>query len=96
LKSGAPSSANVEILGGDRRAVAAGGQHDPPEPGPDIRQVRGESEDRHDLGRDRDDEARLAGVAVLFDAQADDDLAQGAVADVDHAWPQHGAGVDPG
>jgi len=86
---------HLEVLGGDDGAIVTGGQHDPAESGSEILEVGGEGEDRHDLGRDRDDEAGLAGVAVLPGAQADHDLAQRAVADVEHPWPHHRPGVDP-
>ena len=85
---------DLEVLGRDRGAVLARREHDPAEPGPEVREVAREGEDRHDLGCDRDHELGLARVAVLLAAQADHDLAQRAVADVQDARPQHPVGVD--
>ena len=85
---------DLEVLGGDRRPVAAGREHDPAEPRPEVVDVGREGEDRHDLGADRDHVLGGARVAVLGAAQPDDDLAQRPVADVDDARPQDPVLVD--
>ena len=94
LSSTAIEPATLQVLGGDRGAVLPGGQDDPAEPGAEVLEVRGQGEDRHDLGRDGDHELGLARVAVVLAAQAHHDVAQGAVADVEHARPEHVVGVD--
>ena len=86
---------DVEVLGGDRLAVGRRRQDDPAEPGAQVEQVGGEGEDRHHLGADRDDVLGLARDAVLAPAEADDDVAQRAVADVDDARPEDPVRVDP-
>ena len=85
---------DAEVLGRDRAAVARRGEDHPAEPRPEVGQVGGEGQDRHDLGRDGDDELGLARVAVLAPAEADDDLAQRPVADVEHARPEDVQRVD--
>ena len=85
---------DLQVLGGDRLPVARRGQDHPAEPGAQVRQVRGQREDRHDLRGDRDDELGLAGVAVLATAEPDDDLPQRAIADVEHARPEDPELVD--
>ena len=79
------------MIGRPSRVVA---EDHPPEPRPEVRQVRGEGEHGHDLGRDRDHELGLARVAVLAPAEPDDDLAQRAVADVEDARPEDVQRVD--
>ncbi len=86
--------ATLEVLGGDRRPVGRRGQDDPPEPGAQVEQVGGEGEDRHDLRADGDDELGLARDAVLAPAEADDDVAQRPIADVDDARPEDPVRVD--
>ena len=86
--------ATPEVLGGDRLAVGRRRQDDPPEPGAQVEQVGREGEDRHDLGADRDHELGLARDAVLAPAEADDDVAQRPVADVDDARPEDPVRVD--
>ena len=60
----------------------------------EVMQVGCEAEDRHDLGGDHDVEARLARVAVAGSAQPDHDVAQCAVAHVQHAAPRDPSHVD--
>ena len=85
---------DVEVLGGDRLAVGRRRQDDPAEPGAQVEQVGGEGEDRHHLGADGDDVLGLARDAVLAPAEADDDVAQRPVADVDDARPEDPVRVD--
>ena len=69
-------------------------EDDPAEPRAQVVQVGGEGEDRHDLGADGDDELGLARDAVLAPAEADDDVAQRPVADVEDARPEDPVRVD--
>ena len=64
------------------------------EPPLQIGEIRGEAEDRHDLGRHGDVEAGLAREAVGDAAERGDDLAQRPVVHVDDAAPRDAAGVD--
>ena len=59
-----------------------------------VVEVRGEAEDRHDLGGDDDVEAVLARIAVGGAAERADDVAQRAVVHVEHAPPGDAAHVD--
>ena len=85
---------DAEVLGGDRRAVGRGREDDPAEPRAQVVEVGGEGEDGHDLGADRDDELGLARDAVLASAEADDDVAQRPVADVDDPRPEDAVRID--
>ncbi|SIN13231.1 Uncharacterised protein [Mycobacteroides abscessus subsp. abscessus] len=84
----------LQVLGGHGRAVPGGGHDDAGQPGLQIRQIRGQGEDDHDLAGRGDVEAALAGDPVLALPQADDDVAQGAVVDVQDAPPRDAALVD--
>ena len=64
------------------------------EPRPQVVQVGGEGEDGHDLRGDGDDELGLARDAVLAAAEADDDVAQRPVADVEDPRPEDPVRVD--
>ena len=64
------------------------------EAGAQIGFVLGEAEQRHDLGGRRDVEAGLARHAFAGAAEADHDLAQSAVVQVDDAAPEDPARVD--
>ena len=70
------------------------GHHDAAQPRAQVEDVGGEGQDGHDLAGHGDDELALAGHAVGLPAQADVDLAQGPVADVDDPRPADGVGVD--
>ncbi len=59
-----------------------------------VDHVVGEAEDGHDLRGGRDVEAVPAGEAVAGAAEADDDVAEGAVVEVDDAPPGYAAGVE--
>ena len=76
-------------------AIRVGRQDDPPEPGAQVEQVGRERQDRHHLGADRDHELGLARDAVLAPAEADDDVAERAVADVEDPRPEDPVRVDP-
>src|SRR3972149_1577820 len=54
----------------------------------------GQGQDGHDLAGDADVDPGLPRPAVLLGAQADDNVSQGAVADVHDARPGDGVGVD--
>ncbi len=82
------SSAVIGLPVGGRR------EDDPAEPRAQVVQVGREGEDRHHLRGDGDDELGLARDAVLATAEADDDVAQRAVADVDDARPEDPVRVD--
>ena len=60
-----------------------------------IVEVAGDGDDRHHLGGGRDVEARFADVAVRAPADAEDDVAQGAIVDVDAAAPADRERIDP-
>ena len=84
----------LDVTGVDRRAVAAVG-HDHVAQAPlEVFEVGGEAEDRHDLGRHGDVEARLAREAVRHAAQVTDDRAQRPVVHVENAPPGDAANVD--
>ena len=53
-----------------------------------VHEAVGQRQDRHQLARDRDVEARAAGDAVLVAAEPDQDVAHRAVVDVDDAPPR--------
>ena len=59
-----------------------------------VLQVGGHGQDRHDLAGDRDVEAGLARHAVELAAEADDDVAQRAVVEVDDAPPRDRVRID--
>ena len=88
----APATPRSSAVTGD--PVGAGGEDHPAQPRPKVEQVGREGEDRHHLRGDGDDELGLARDAVLAPAEADDDVAQGPVADVEDARPEDPVGVD--
>src|SRR6185312_13748836 len=53
-----------------------------------VLQARGETEDRHHFRGHHDVEAVLPGIAIAWATQAHDDLAQGAIVDVDYPPPR--------
>ena len=79
--------AHAEVFGGDRRAVVVVGRDHPAEGARAGPQVRRQREDGHDLRGDGDLPLGLARRAVRLAAQADDDVTQRAVVDVDDARP---------
>ena len=85
----------AELLGEDGLAVERVGDRDRAEPLPEIVQIARHRDNRHHFGRGGDVEARLAHVAVRAAADADDDVAERAVVDVDAAPPADRERVDP-
>ena len=83
----------LEVAGRDRRLVAPAADVDLAEPALQVRAVRGEAEDRHDLRGHRDIVARLARETVGDTAERDRDVAQRPVVHVHDAPPGHPAGV---
>ncbi len=76
-------------------AIAGVADHDVAEPLLEVAQVGGEAEDRHHLRGHHDVEAGLTRVSVARAAEADDDVAESPIADVEHAAPCDPADVDP-
>ena len=85
---------DAELLGADGAAVAAVSDDDLAEALLHVLEARREAEDGHHLRGHRDVEARLARRAVSLAAEADDDVAQRAVIEVEHAFPDDAAHVD--
>ena len=77
----------LELLGGDGLAGAVVADDDASEAGPQVRGRGRQRQDGHHLGGGGDVEAGLAGDAVHLAAEADDDVAQRPVVDVEHAPP---------
>ena len=77
----------LQLLGGHRLAGAVVADDDPPEAGTQILGRRRQRQDGHHFGGGGDVEAGLAGDAVGLAAEADDDVAQRPVVDVEHAPP---------
>src|ERR1700730_12126006 len=73
-----------ELFGGDWLATLPVADHDPTQPLAQLAQRRRESQTRHDNRGRGDIETGLPDDAVLARAEADDDIAQYAVADVEH------------
>jgi hypothetical protein len=85
---------DADVLARDRLAARRRRQDDPSESGPQVVEVRGKGEHRHDLRRHRDHPLRLTRDAVLPAAQADDRATHGPVADVDDPWPEDRERID--
>ena len=85
---------HFEVFGGDRIALLVVGDHDLAHAPPKVRHVAEDREDRHHLRGHRDVEARRHHEAVLLASDADDDVAQGLSAEVDHPAHLHPVGVD--
>ncbi len=83
-----------EVLGRDRLPRPGAAHHDPAEPLTHVPQGGAERQDHHDLTGRGDVEAALTRHAVHPSAEADDDVAQRPVVDVDHASPRHAPGVE--
>src|SRR5215210_1623411 len=77
----------LQVFRGYRLAFHGAADHDPPEPPAQVPQRGGEGEDGHDLGGRGDVEAGLARHAVRPRPEADDDVAQGPVVDVEDPPP---------
>ena len=85
---------HADVLRGDGSAVHRGGQDDPTKACPKVVQIGGERQNGHHLRTDRDDELGLPRDTVLATAEADHDMAEGAIADVEDARPEDSARVD--
>ena len=85
----------LQLLGGDGLALVRRADGDRAEPGAQVEEVAGDGDDRHHLGGGGDVVAGLARVAVRAAAEADGDVAQRAVVDVDAAPPADRERVDP-
>ena len=77
----------LQVARQDRLVVVPVADDDAPEALLQVGEAARQAQDRHDLGGHHDVEAVLARHAVGRAAEADDDLAQRAVVDVDHAPP---------
>ena len=87
-------SAGADVVGGEGIAPAVVAERDAAEALAKVLERGGEAEDGHDLAGDRDVVAGLAREAVEAPAEAVDDLAHGAVVQVDAAPPRDGQRVD--
>ena len=86
---------DLEILGEHRPAVEGEPEEDPSQSGLEVHQVLGQAEERHHLGRGRDEEPLLAGVALEPSAEAEHDLPEGAIVHVHGAAEEDLPRVDP-
>ncbi len=84
----------LEVAGQHLALVALGRHHHLAYAALEVGDRGRKTEDRHDLGGDRDIEAGLARIAVGDTAQRADDLAQRPVVHVDHPPPGDAARVD--
>ena len=80
-------ASGMKLLGGDRIAVLRVADHDATHTSAHVVQRSGEGEDGHDLGGSGDVETGLTSDAIHLAAEADDDVAQAAIVDVEHAAP---------
>ena len=87
-------AAGADVVGRQRLARLAVAEGDAAEALAQVLERRGEAEDGHDLAGDGDVVAGLARDAVELAAEAVDDLAHGAVVEVDAAAPRDGQRVD--
>ena len=91
-----PRSSSVRGL-----SLLGGAENDPGHPFPQVPQrarVVGpvdQGQDRHQLGSDGDVESGFPRTALVAAAEADDDVAQGPVVDVEHPVPLQVENVDP-
>ena len=84
----------LQLLGRHRLALERLPDRDPAEPRAEVAEVAGDRDERHDLARRGDVEARLARVAVHAAAERGDDVAQRAVVHVHATAPRDGERVD--
>ena len=84
----------IEVAGGDRLLVVGQADGDVGQALLEVIQVRGQTQNRHDLGGGGDGEAGLRRHTVRRAAQAGDHVAQRAVVDVQAALPGHPPRVD--
>ena len=88
------SACHIELFGADGTAFAAVADDDLAEALLHVLEVFREAEDGHHLRSDRDVETRLARRAVGLAAEADDDVAQRAVIEIEHALPGDASHID--
>ena len=86
---------DLEILGRDGHSRVRAGDRDRAEAPPQVGEVARDGDDRHRLGGGGDVEAGLPRLAVRAAAEADDDVAEGAVVHVQAAPPGDRERVDP-
>ena len=84
----------LQVTRTDGREVALVAHHDVAEPGFEVFEVGRQAENRHDLGGHHDVEAILAREAIAGTAEADGDVAQGAIVHVQHALPSNAPNVE--
>ena len=87
LQQGRHGTGGVDVLGGERPAVLAVGEGDAAEPLTQVFERSGEAEYGHHLAGNSDVVAALPRHAVERPAEAEHDLAQYAVVEVDNAAP---------
>ena len=85
---------HLQLLGRDRLAVRGRRYDDPSQTRPEVGEIGGEREHRHDLGRGRDHEPVLARNAVHLAAQADDRVSELAGVHVEGSGPRDARRVD--
>src|SRR5207237_10397115 len=78
----------------DSALVGVVNVNDSDETFPQVGEVVGETQDRHDLGGHHAHETALTRHAVGAAAESDDDLAQRPIVDIDHAGPADAAHVE--
>ena len=93
-QQGRHGAVGLEVARGHGALIPALGDDDPAQPLPQIVEVAGEAEDRHDLGGDRDVEPVLARGAIGDPAQTIDDGAERAVVHVERPAPPDAPRVD--
>ena len=93
-QDGAHGPSSLQVLGTDPLPTAVATDHDAPQAIAQVSQVSGQRHDDHELACRGDVEGGLPGDAVDLGSQAGDDVAQGAVVDVQDPGPGDGALVD--
>ena len=93
-QDGTHGPGRLEVLGADPLAAAASADDDAPQARAQVGQVRGQRHDDHELTGRGDVEGGLPGDSIDLGPQAGDDMAQGAVVDVQHPGPGDGALVN--
>ena len=84
---------HLQVGGGDFPALAVPSHHDPADPLPQVRQVPGDGQNRHELAGGGDLKTRLHGIAVHLAAVPDVDLTQGLGAEIDGPLHLHPVGI---
>ena len=88
------STRDIEFFRADGAALTAVADDDLTEALLHVLEVLREAEDGHHLRGHRDVEARLTRRAMCLAAEADNDVTQGAIIEVEHALPRDAAHVD--